>query len=514
MQSVPRTISEPIYYHREYENDVADKANEPSWMQQSQRVATMALPFISLYKPLSLPISLGMSALRVFSNANQLLASIQQGNSRDIPCQLLQTTIAVVALAGTIFAHPEGMLITTGHDIIIETISLVGYLQRGEHKKALESCANIINNTLYLALFTHGGLELTIASLATQIMLGLYHSHGEVQKGNYLEASGHLLMAMVRGTQIAGQVQVLQIKQKLEGMNQAIKTEVAQGKSTHQANSPTTSPNPADLEGVVGRPFAYGEKQSFHVDSRNSKGETVGTASFKNSNPAIGNAENIAWYWSPENGFKVITSQNELIKFYGVDLFKSNFQFYKLHINENGAIAGSFLIDQPKLPGGNKLNQCPWFWWSAQESIHLSQKPDTYQLVDGINAQGRVLINVFAEVGACNHSYVVDINNPSYYRHITFPEKEIKEKIDIMINEIIKDRKFLGSKISSITIDIKSIWSELIYDNSLVSGEGRIAVNFQYRYGTGPYHHYQSVFKSEFKEQDQGNWLVDVNKII
>jgi hypothetical protein len=209
MPSVRGTISEPIYYHREYENDVADKGNEPSWMQQSQRVATVALPFFSLYRPLSLPISLGMGTLRAFSNANQLLASIQQGNSRDIPCQLLQTTIAVVALAGTIFAHPAGMLITTGHDIIIETIRLVGYLQRGEHKKALESCANIVNNALYLALFTHGGLDLAIASLGMQVLIGVYHAQEELRAGRYFEAAGYITMSLIRGNQMAQQVRVL-----------------------------------------------------------------------------------------------------------------------------------------------------------------------------------------------------------------------------------------------------------------------------------------------------------------
>jgi ankyrin repeat protein len=218
LESCCKKISEPTYYHREYKNDIGEKAQGPSWTHQCQRIATVALPFFSLYKPLSLPISLGMGTLRTFSSINQLLGSIQQGNGKDIPYQLLQTTIAAVALGSTIFAHPAGMLITTAQDLMIETISLVGYLQRGEHKKALESCANIVNNALYLALFSHGGLELTIASLTSQIMLGIYHSHGEFQKGNYLEASGHLVMAMIRGKQLVDHAQTLQVKWNFEGL--------------------------------------------------------------------------------------------------------------------------------------------------------------------------------------------------------------------------------------------------------------------------------------------------------
>ncbi len=217
-KSVLGAISEPIYYHREYDNDVGEKFEENSWGYQCQRIVVVALPFFSLYRPLSFPISLGMGALRIFSNAHQLFANIQQGNSSHIHYQCLQTTIAVVALAGTIFAHPAGMLITAGHDIIIEVISLVGCSQRGEHRKALESCANIINQALYLALFTHGSLELAVASFAMQTILELYHSHSEFLKGNYLEASGHLLVAMVRGNQMVSQAQSLQMKWKLESL--------------------------------------------------------------------------------------------------------------------------------------------------------------------------------------------------------------------------------------------------------------------------------------------------------
>lgn len=218
LESSCKKISEPNYYHREYKNDIGEGSKGPSWGQQCQRVATVALPFFSLYKPLSLPISLGMGALRSWSSINQLVDTIQQGNSKDIPYQLLQASIAVVAFGGTIFAHPAGMLITTGHDLIIETVSLLEHLQNGEHQKALESCGSIINNALYLTLFSRGGLELAIASFAMQVILGIYHSHSEFQKGNYLEASGHLVMALIRSNQMAGQVQILQTKWKFDGL--------------------------------------------------------------------------------------------------------------------------------------------------------------------------------------------------------------------------------------------------------------------------------------------------------
>ena len=219
---------EPVYYHREYKNDIPQKTEESyqdSWINQCQRSAFVALPFISLYKPLSFPLSLAMGGLRTFTCINQLLASIKNGNSEKIPYAMLQTTIAAIALAGTVFAHPLGMLISTGHDLIIETVHLIDNLHKGEYQKAMENCLNIINNALYLALFLHGGLEIAIASLAMQILIGLYHSQAEFSKGNYIEAVGHLGMALVRGNQLAGQAQMLQLKWKIEDILRKAKSQ-------------------------------------------------------------------------------------------------------------------------------------------------------------------------------------------------------------------------------------------------------------------------------------------------
>lgn len=209
-------ISEPDYYHREYVNDIDEKPVEDTCGSLCQRVTLVALPFLSLYKPLSFPLSLAMGAMRTWTCMNQLIVSIQQGDLKDVCYQFIQTAIAVIALVGTIFAHPLGMLITTSHDLIIEVYHLLQNLHSGDYQKALENCANIVNNALYLALFLRGGLEIAIASLGVQIMLGLYHSMSEFRKGNHLEGFGHLLMGMIRGNQLAGQVKILQMKWKVE----------------------------------------------------------------------------------------------------------------------------------------------------------------------------------------------------------------------------------------------------------------------------------------------------------
>lgn len=208
---------EPVYYHREYAHDVGEQSSKNSRLDQSKRVAGVALTFLSLYKPFSFPISLGMGAVRSWTCIVQLCSSIEQGNPRAASYQLLQTAIAIIALAGTIFAHPLGMLITTGHDVIFELSSLVCHLEVGEYRQAAESCLSIVNNLLYLALMVNGGWELVIISLAAQILLGIYHSQAEFRKGNYLEGTGHLLITMVRGGQLVGPVQRWEARREAQG---------------------------------------------------------------------------------------------------------------------------------------------------------------------------------------------------------------------------------------------------------------------------------------------------------
>jgi len=218
----------PPYYHREYSNDIDRPHEEPSNIYPHKepsniykRVTLVALPFLSLYKPLSLPISLGMGATRVYTSANQLISDIQSGDCKRISFDVLQTTIAVVALASTIFAHPIGMIVTTSQDIIFELSDLVQSLQRGDLEASLISLTKIINNAFYLALICRGGLELSIVSFAMQAITLVISSRDEFKKGHILEGCGNLLMAAVRVNQGYSQFKLLQRQWEIE---EAIKT--------------------------------------------------------------------------------------------------------------------------------------------------------------------------------------------------------------------------------------------------------------------------------------------------
>jgi hypothetical protein len=197
----------PPYHHRQYENDLQRDPDD-----LLKRITLTALPFLSLVKPLSQPISIGMNGLRVWNSFDQLLTTIEYFEGSEIALQLLQTTISVVALASSIFAHPIGMIVTTAQDIILESITLYHLIQRGEIENGLKCAAKIINNLLYLALICKGGIELSVVSLASQAVMLLISSVDEFQKGHLLEGIGNLLMMGARLYQFQGQFQILKRK--------------------------------------------------------------------------------------------------------------------------------------------------------------------------------------------------------------------------------------------------------------------------------------------------------------
>ncbi len=217
-------ISTPVYYHREYENDLPKEEVENSILDQCKRVSLVALPFISLYKPLSLPVSLGMGGLRIVTSLSQLISELQNGDISGTLYACLQTAIAVIALAGTILAHPLGMLITTVHDCAMDCFAMAKGIYVGDFWEFAKGSGSLLNNVLYLALFAHGGLEIAIASLAMQIFMGVSHSINDLKEGNLLEAGGHFLMGIVRGNQMKGQVELLQFKWEIEASINAAST--------------------------------------------------------------------------------------------------------------------------------------------------------------------------------------------------------------------------------------------------------------------------------------------------
>jgi len=215
----------PPYYHREYSNDIKNNIDEDNDNSQTllqvykklKRLTPVVTPFIStFFKPLCYPITLLMDSSRVHTTASQLVNDIKSGNAKSITFATLQTTIAIIALASTIFAHPIGMIVTTSQDMMFELSALIQSLKDKNYEASLISLTKLINNTFYLALICRGGLELSIISFVMQAITLVISSREEFKKGRDLEGYGNLLLAAVRLLQGYSQFKLLQRQWEIE----------------------------------------------------------------------------------------------------------------------------------------------------------------------------------------------------------------------------------------------------------------------------------------------------------
>ncbi len=202
-------IKEPIYFHKDYRNDLSHQNDKTKLLNKAQRVALVALPFISLYKPFGKTLAIGTSAARTFTCSVELLSSISDGDIYKVGKSFLNTTIAVSSIAGTILLHPIGMLITTGQDLALNGYHLFQAMTSGNKDKIIQETLQLANNIFYLLTMTNGSLEYKVLSLVCQVILGGHSSIKELKKGNYLEGFGHLAMCAIRVNQLTPHIQLL-----------------------------------------------------------------------------------------------------------------------------------------------------------------------------------------------------------------------------------------------------------------------------------------------------------------
>ncbi|MFZ4100209.1 MAG: hypothetical protein ACOYKZ_07800 [Chlamydiia bacterium] len=134
------------------------------------------MPYITLYPPLSKPISILLGAIRGIQSLADVVVAFKAADSRAISHAVLESVIAVISVVGSIFAHPVGMIITTGHDITIAIGKLISAIQEGNHRAMTEALVQILNNSVYLALLCTGSIELLIASTVLQAAHATYQS--------------------------------------------------------------------------------------------------------------------------------------------------------------------------------------------------------------------------------------------------------------------------------------------------------------------------------------------------
>ncbi len=217
----------PPYYHRQYENDLLEKSSDPSYVDTAKRAVHIAVPFLSLYKPLAGAISLGMGSLRVLTNG---VGALNAKDGSSCAFQVIQVGLATLALAGTLYHFTLGLYLTTGADLITNLATVFKGLYNREYRQAGEAALQALTSSLYLAIMVLGSLEVILASILVQALVSLYQARDEWQKGRTPEAIAKSLMGMIRLYQAGGQAQLIQKRNRLQTRYQGMIKRIQDGK--------------------------------------------------------------------------------------------------------------------------------------------------------------------------------------------------------------------------------------------------------------------------------------------
>lgn len=168
------------------------------WLDQASRVVDVALPVLTNIDRLMPAAGIAFGAKLLLNSALRLTLDIQKGDSQKIISTAVKTAVFAVALVGTIFAHPTGVIIVVSMSAILETAELAHHIWTAQIESSLLNTVKIANSGLLIGALLKLDPRITIASLAGRILYGLYSYHREMDRGNQLEAGGELLSCQFR----------------------------------------------------------------------------------------------------------------------------------------------------------------------------------------------------------------------------------------------------------------------------------------------------------------------------
>ncbi len=168
--ALQQTYNPLTYYHRRYEADL-DLASVSDAAKQVGKVTLATLPILSCHPLFVRPIQLAMGTVRavqwtalLFTAPTNLELAICGGHA----------VFAITAIALTYFNHTAGVLVSAAQDVVLCMSSIGFAIQNGDYQLALNLTVYLFIDLTYLGFIYSGSIELSIASLAMQILYGLY----------------------------------------------------------------------------------------------------------------------------------------------------------------------------------------------------------------------------------------------------------------------------------------------------------------------------------------------------
>lgn len=255
----------PPYYHRQYENDLPQDKTSSSYAEVAKRTAHIALPFLSLYRPLGTVLSLTMGSVRVITSG------VGVAKADDLPTyayQGMQVGLATLALLGTLYHFTLGLYITTAADLMTNLVKILERLYQLEYKQAGDELLQALASGLYLAIIMTGSMEVILTSLLVQALVSFIQARDEWKEGRIPEAMAKTLMGMIRLYQGGQQFELIQKRNDLFKRYEELTKRIQNGRKTdHLYDHPAVreagslhqmGENPVVLEDANGNPYEFG----------------------------------------------------------------------------------------------------------------------------------------------------------------------------------------------------------------------------------------------------------------
>jgi hypothetical protein len=228
----------PDTYHRRFDFDL------PPIGETAKRIALASLPFIGLYRPAGVVLSIGMGGARTFTHLqNSILA---EGRAEWKLCALEagKAALSALSLAVAVFHSASALFITTGFDGMQGLAVAVQSLKEGEYSKAGEEALQAAASAAYLTFMATGALEAMLLFALIQAAVSLYQAGREMKEGRYIEGVAKLGMAVIRLGQARGYAQQIQRRNALLEMQRirAVFLRVLRGREAgHLVRHPLSS---------------------------------------------------------------------------------------------------------------------------------------------------------------------------------------------------------------------------------------------------------------------------------
>lgn len=178
--------------------------------QHVQRFAHLVFPFLNLYQPAQVGISIALGGMQVWTLSAQLIKSSREHEWKRAMWQVGCLALVINQVALSILMPVTGVVLSSVMQIAYSVYALGCDLKKGHYKQATWQLAHIVHQLIYLASAVYATPEYLFLSLLTQGCVELYHSYQEWSKRGHLpESLASLLMALLRFYQASAHGQTL-----------------------------------------------------------------------------------------------------------------------------------------------------------------------------------------------------------------------------------------------------------------------------------------------------------------